>query len=188
MEVINLNPSPPTLKGLPKIHKENTPIRPIVNWKNAPAYRLAKLVSDTINRDLPLPYSFNIPNSVQLMNDLKEIPINEFTTFASFDIADMYTNIPTQKLPPVIKDICNQTHTPRRFRNELTTLVQTVLKQNYFQFQEQNYIQTKGLAMGAPSSSTLSEIYLQHLEHKLLYKILLTHNILGYFRYVDESL
>jgi len=122
------------------------------------------------------------------MNDLKEIPINEFTTFASFDITDMYTNIPTHKLPPVIKDICNQTHAPRRFKNELITLVQTVLKQNYFQFQEQTYIQTKGLAMGAPSSSTLSEDYLQHLEHKTLYKILLTHNILGYFRYVDDIL
>jgi hypothetical protein len=28
---VNMNPSPPTLKGLPKVHKTNIPIRPIIN-------------------------------------------------------------------------------------------------------------------------------------------------------------
>jgi hypothetical protein len=39
--------------------------------------------------------------------------------------------------------------------------------------------------MGAPSLSTLSELYLQHLEHTVIYDILIKHNITGYFRYVD---
>jgi len=34
---INLNPSAPTIKGLMKIHKPDQPIRPIVNWHNAPS-------------------------------------------------------------------------------------------------------------------------------------------------------
>jgi hypothetical protein len=42
--------------------------------------------------------------------------------------------------------------------------------------------------MGAPSSPTFSEIYLQHIEHKIIYEILLKHNILGYLRYVDDIL
>jgi hypothetical protein len=46
---VNLNPSPPNLRGLPKIHKPDTPIRPVVNWRNAPAYRLANLVSENRN-------------------------------------------------------------------------------------------------------------------------------------------
>jgi hypothetical protein len=41
--------------------------------------------------------------------------------------------------------------------------------------------------MGAPSSATLSEIYLQHLEHTEIIKII-RHNIIGYFRYVDDIL
>jgi hypothetical protein len=47
---INLNPSPPTLRGFVKIHKQNAPIRPIINWRNAPAYELAKLISDKIKQ------------------------------------------------------------------------------------------------------------------------------------------
>jgi hypothetical protein len=39
---INMNPSPPYIRGLIKIHKPEAPIRPIVNWKNSPAYKLAK--------------------------------------------------------------------------------------------------------------------------------------------------
>jgi len=33
----NLNPAAPTIRGLVKIQKEGAPIRPIINWKNAPA-------------------------------------------------------------------------------------------------------------------------------------------------------
>jgi len=33
------------IRGLIKIHNADSPIRRIVNWKNAPAYRLAKMLS-----------------------------------------------------------------------------------------------------------------------------------------------
>ena len=42
--------------------------------------------------------------------------------------------------------------------------------------------------MGAPSSSILSEVYLQFLENTQIYNILLQHQIVGYFRYVDDIL
>ena len=52
----------------------------------------------------------------------------------------------------------------------------------------QTYIQHDGLAIGAPTSSILSEFYLQHLENSKIYDILLNFNIVGYFRYVDDLL
>jgi len=42
--------------------------------------------------------------------------------------------------------------------------------------------------MGAPTSSVLSEMYLQFIEHTTFYTILLQNNNLGYFRYVDDIL
>jgi hypothetical protein len=38
----NMNPIAPNLHATIKLHKQNTPIRPIINWKNVPAYELAK--------------------------------------------------------------------------------------------------------------------------------------------------
>jgi len=49
-------------------------------------------------------------------------------------------------------------------------------------------MQIEGLTMGAPTSSILSEIYLQFLENNRIYKILTNHNIKRYFRYVDDIL
>jgi hypothetical protein len=65
---INLNPSPPSIKGLIKIQ----PIRPVVNWRNAPAYKLARLFRQKINQLTPLPYSFNIKNTKDLILNLKD--------------------------------------------------------------------------------------------------------------------
>jgi hypothetical protein len=67
-------------------------------------------------------------------------------------------------------------------------LTETITDQNYFQFKNENYVQTEGLAMDASTSAILSEIYMQFLEKNTIYNILKTHNIEGYFRYVDDIL
>jgi len=56
----NMNPSAPSIKGLIKIHKPHQLIRPVVNWRNARAYRLSKLFTEKIHRIAPLPNAFNI--------------------------------------------------------------------------------------------------------------------------------
>jgi hypothetical protein len=45
---------------------QNTPIRPIINWRNAPAYELAKYLTKTLHTCLHLPNIYNIQNSIHL--------------------------------------------------------------------------------------------------------------------------
>ena len=52
---INLNPSAPSIKGLIKLHKPEHPIRPIVNWRGSPAYKLAQLFTNKFRLIAPLP-------------------------------------------------------------------------------------------------------------------------------------
>ena len=40
-----MNPAAPTIRGMIKIHKADAPIRPVINWRNAPAYKLAKMLT-----------------------------------------------------------------------------------------------------------------------------------------------
>jgi hypothetical protein len=54
---INTNPSAPTIKRLIKIHKPEHPIRPVVNWRNAPAYKLAGLFTREIKWLAQLPHT-----------------------------------------------------------------------------------------------------------------------------------
>jgi hypothetical protein len=62
------------------------------------------------------------------------------------------------------------------------------MAQNYFQHNNHFYKQKEGLATGAPSSSILSEIYLQFLEHNEILNILSDLRIVSYSRYVDDIL
>jgi hypothetical protein len=92
---INMNPSAPTIKGLIKLHKQNQSIRPVVNWRNAPAYKLAKLFTQKINHLAPLPNAFNIENSRDLINKLNHTP-----TLPQFRLASLTspTYIPISQL------------------------------------------------------------------------------------------
>ena len=102
-----------------KIHNENTPIRPTVNWREAPAYKLGKKLIKDINKLIPLPCTCNVKNSTHLMHDLMDIPYKNDIKFASFYITNMYTNIPTNNLTDIIHHLC--------IYNTIDTTVQTEL-------------------------------------------------------------
>jgi hypothetical protein len=40
----------------------------------------------------------------------------------------------------------------------------------------------------SPTSSILAETYIQHMEHKQIYPILIKQQIIAYFRYVDDMI
>jgi hypothetical protein len=105
---INLNPTPPTIRGLIEVHKPDSPIRPIINWKNAPAYKVGKIFSEIFKIHIPSPYTFNLKNAIQLMNNILEIPYDHKIKSASFDITNMYSNVPTKNLPQIISLMCDQ--------------------------------------------------------------------------------
>jgi hypothetical protein len=77
----------------------------------------------------------------------------------------------------IIKEICQNNHIDINVQEYIIKLTKTITDQNYFQFMNENYTQTEGLAMGTPTFAILSEIYIQFLENNTIYNILKTHNI-----------
>ena len=122
------------------------------------------------------------------MKEISEIPFIQCLHLASLDISDMYSNIPTHDIEHIIHSMCTQQHIDANLTLEILTITRTVLTQNYYGFNEKTYLQPKGLAMGAPSSSILSELYLQHMEHTRALHTLTKPRIVAYFRYVDDIL
>ena len=107
----------------------------------------------------PLPFSFNVRSSARLINDLKEITFEKDMKFASFDTSNMYTNIQTNELSAISEVLHSHNNIDKAILSELNQLCNTVLAQNYFQFNNSYYVQKTGLAMGAPTSSIFSAIY-----------------------------
>ena len=72
---INIKPTAPTIKGLIKLHKSGHPISPVVNWKGAPSYKLARLFTQNIKIMAPLHNTHNLENTRDLIRKLEDTPI-----------------------------------------------------------------------------------------------------------------
>jgi uncharacterized protein (DUF1697 family) len=107
-----------------------------VNWKNAPAYKLSRLLTQKIKELFPLSYSFNVRNSAQLIQELKMTPILPSHTFASLDISNMYTNIPIAETKHILNKALENNRIETSTTQELLSWYDTITKQNYFSFRE----------------------------------------------------
>jgi hypothetical protein len=82
----------------------------------------------------------------------------------------------------------NNEETSLQIKQELLTLLNTTLGQNYIQFDNEYYRQNDGLAMGAPTSAVIAEIFIQHLERAKIIEILKDHHIIDTYSCVDDIL
>jgi hypothetical protein len=184
----NMNLSAPNIKGLIKVHKHDQPIRPVVNWRNAPAYHLARLFTQKIRQTTPLPNTDNIEHTRELILKLRHTPVSPHYKLASLDMKNLYTNIPVQETRYILLGNLEQNGTDPTVTQELMNWYDTITNQNYFTHNGSTMIQQDGLAMGAPSSGLISELFLQHTEHLHLTHLKTKLKIIEYFRYVDDVL
>jgi hypothetical protein len=70
----------------------------------------------------------------------------------------------------------------------IITLIEVAISQNWFKYNNQYYSQQENLAMGEPSSAILAEIFIQNLKHNEIHQILTKHSVLNYLKYVDNTL
>jgi len=93
-QVIQMKPNAPYLNVLIKTHKQNTPIRPVVNNRPAPAYRLAKFLNKSLNQMIKLPYTYALKNILEIAHELSNLHISSLYRLATFDIKDLYVKLP----------------------------------------------------------------------------------------------
>ena len=86
-------PSLPYLYGLPKVHKKNIPMRPIISNVRSPTYFLSKFLAKKLSPHLGSFSSAHLRNNQDLINKLKNvIPLSN--NFISFDVSSLFTNVP----------------------------------------------------------------------------------------------
>ncbi|XP_061389122.1 uncharacterized protein LOC133324293 [Musca vetustissima] len=162
-KLTSISASAPDLYGLPKIHKENTPLRPIAASTNVPCYNLAQYVGKLL-RTIISP-TYNIKNCMDLKDKLNDIKLDKDDIMVSFDVVSLFTNIPIHL---AIKNILDKW----KFLQEKTQIPkQTFLKilnfvlkdNNYFKCNDKVYHQTYGMPMGNPLSPTIADIVLDTL-------------------------
>jgi len=187
--LIPSNPSIPKLYGLPKLHKPEIPIRPIVSFINTPASILCTFIQKLLLNLTKFKPRFSISNSLELVNKIQQLDIDNSIganlTMSSYDIINLYTSIPTNELPPIISNILRQSNINENLIVNILTILNFCLSQNFFIFNNKFYEQPIGLAMGNPLSPLMANIYMDYIEQNYIMKI---QSIKYWFRYVDDCL
>jgi len=78
--LIQKKPRPLSLNAQIKIHKPNNPIRPVVNNRNAPSYKIPKFLVNKLPEHLNLKYQYNVNDSISLANDLTNLKMINLTS------------------------------------------------------------------------------------------------------------
>jgi len=168
------------------MHKPEHPIWPAVNWRGAPAYKLARLFTQKINQLSLLPNRHNVDNTRDVIKELNDTPTLPNFTLASLDITNLYTNIPVAETRNTISNTLKEKLLDPQTQQELLNWYDIITQQNYFTINDEILIQRNGLAMGAPTSSLISEGFLQNLEHLHLAHLSNKHKIINHLRYIDD--
>jgi hypothetical protein len=185
--LINIKPMAPKLNVYIKTHKENKPIRPTVNNTHAPAYKTAKYLNKKLNCLINLLHTYTTKNA-QEVAELKTIHFDEHMKIIMLDIKDLYINLPIQGNLQTTKSWLNKHNNTSTTIEQILQLLETILKQNYFQYNNQLFCPVKGIAMGSPISSTIAKIYIHFLEELYIKQWSDSRQILYYKRYVDDIL
>jgi len=96
--LMNIRPNAPNLNAYIKTHKEDQPIRPVINNMQAPSYKAAKFLNRKLQNLIFLPNTHTIKNSLELEIELNNIQINENNRIITLDIKDLYVNLPTKNI------------------------------------------------------------------------------------------
>jgi hypothetical protein len=139
--------APPKLKAQLKLHKIGIPIHRVINNRTAPAYKLAKHLTKILDQYITPHNRYAVTNSINLANDLRNLKIHENHRLITFNVKDLYVNIPITETLNIVKTKLLQNN-GIQITHQIISLLKVVLTQNYFTFQQRIYQPEQGISMG----------------------------------------
>ena len=172
----------PRIYGLPKIHKNDVPLRPILSMINSPQHKIAKFLNYLLEPVLDYYSNYVIKDSFTFVEKIRKIKTKN-TFMASFDVKSLFTNVPLKE----VIDICSQKlyelKKPHLSKENFVKLLKIATSDVRFSFNNIMYLQHDGVAMGSPLGPTLANIYMGFLESKIIPSF---QDNIQYHRYVDD--
>ena len=158
------NPLPVKFYGLPKIHKPNYPLRPIVSFCGSPTYNPASFYNSTISKNITPPIS-QVKNSFEFIEKIKNVQVPINYKIISLDAISLFTNVQIgiaikgiKERWPKIKPKVNMSW--YQFEKGL----RTCSSNSTFNFQDISYKQKFVFPMGSPLSPIVADIVMDDLE------------------------
>ena len=162
---------PPRFYGLPKVHKKNTLLRPIVSSFGTITYKCAKYLAGVMSPLMGKTIHF-VKDSKDFAEYVKTVKVGPDEELRSYDVSALFTSVPVDKAMVIIKrrlqdDVTLAKRTPLS-PDDIVMMLEQCLKCTYFLYKGEYYLQIHGAAMGSPVSPIVCNIYMEEFEQKAL--------------------
>ncbi|CAF1290674.1 unnamed protein product [Didymodactylos carnosus] len=177
----------PRIRGQPKLHKVNNPMRIVTCSKDTITSPVSRFVFKMI-KDLRSTIDGVVCNTMKFVEEISDLPIKKEEHLASLDIQDLFTNIPvTRAVDIVVQKLVesNKLINSDLTKTDIKRLLLVSLNNSYFQFNGKFYRQKKGLPMGNSLSPLLADLYMDNYLKEHLKEVNIPNKI---WRYVDDIL
>ena len=179
---------PAKFYDLPKIHKPDTPLRPIVSSCGSVTYGVAKELAKIL-KPLVGKSPHHINSTQDFVELVKHIALVHGKCLSSYDVSPLFTLVPVDPALSIIKDLLEKDHTLKERTvmavSDIILLLEFCLKNTYFSFQGQFYEQAEDAAMASPVGPIVANLYMEYLEQKALSTA--SHTPRFWHRFVDDT-
>ncbi len=182
----------PRFYGLPKVHKIGPVLlRPIIT--NCGLYSDQAMLKQKSILNLLLWGKTTVANSYEFVNLLQDYCFGSDDRMLSFDVRSLFTRVPVQETLEIVERRLEELRllpdNPLAAITSMTNraimaLLNLLLSECYFVWQDGLYKQVSGLPMGGRLSPILANLFMEDLEHRVLCSATILPKI--YFRYVDD--
>lgn len=183
--LMRYNSVPAKFYGLPKVHKQSVPLRPIVSSIGSPTYNLSKYLSRVLNNCLQHDDKYNVDDTFTFCRMMQNIRLPPGHVLISLDVVSLFTNIPLDLVLHTITDaweiISQSCSIPQKL---FLDLIQFISDNCYFTFQDKFYKQIFGTPMGSPISPVLARLVMDCLLDNCIKQ--LSFELPFIFKYVDD--
>ena len=170
---------PARLYGLAKVHKKNTPVRPVLSMPGSAYHKVALKVAEWLS----VVPECKINSSTKSISDtLKTVRLTEDEQVVSFDVSALYTNVPVMEAIEVCTEYLysrGQKHPPID-RDTFITLAKIASCDVLMSTHDGYYKQVDGLAMGSPPAPHLANGWMSQFDNTIMEESRL------YARYMDD--
>ena len=177
----------PRMHGLPKIHKKDVPLRPILSMTRSAQHQLAKWLTSLLQLVLQNLSSNCVSDSFTFVKKVRKFTFSPPSVFlCSFDISSLFINVPLAETIEICANALynDDSMAPSFPRNIFVELMQLATSSMKFSFNNNMHRQIDGVAMGSPPSPALANIFVGYQEARLFN---IAKRLLVYFRYVDDT-
>lgn len=176
------NPKLPIIYGSLKVHKLEKKMRLIVRYTNSPTEKISKWIVKEFNK-LNYPKGNFVKDSIDFVEKMKDVKIDEDEMMVKFDVISMFPSIPIEIALTQIKLFLDTKDLNEKKKKILIKMLDLCMKQRTFQFRNKFFDQTSGATIGNAASPLIADFLMGYFEKKIKFKNWCPKIML---RYVDD--